>query len=90
LTVDPRGFVQNSPPKGRAYFPSLDGLRAASFFGVFLWHYMNLPYGWAGVDVFFVLSGFLITGILYDTPLPRIQPIPWRSLHLLLIRSPSN
>jgi peptidoglycan/LPS O-acetylase OafA/YrhL len=67
LTVDPRGFVQNTPPKGRAYFPSLDGLRAASFFGVFLWHYMDLPYGWAGVDVFFVLSGFLITGILYDT-----------------------
>jgi peptidoglycan/LPS O-acetylase OafA/YrhL len=67
LTVDPRGFVQNTPPQGRAYFPSLDGLRAASFFGVFLWHYMGLPYGWAGVDVFFVLSGFLITGILYDT-----------------------
>ena len=55
------------PPQGRAYYPSLDGLRAFSFFGVFLWHYMMLPYGWAGVDVFFVLSGFLITGILYDT-----------------------
>ena len=62
-----RGFIENTPPRGRAYFPSLDGLRAVSFFGVFLWHYLALPYGWAGVDVFFVLSGFLITGILYDT-----------------------
>lgn len=67
MTVDTRGFVQNARPHDRAYFPSLDGLRAVSFFGVFLWHYMALPYGWAGVDVFFVLSGFLITGILYDT-----------------------
>lgn len=67
MTVDTRGFVQNARPHDRAYFPSLDGLRAVSFFGVFLWHYMQLPYGWAGVDVFFVLSGFLITGILYDT-----------------------
>jgi peptidoglycan/LPS O-acetylase OafA/YrhL len=62
-----REFVEQIPPRGRAYYPSLDGLRAISFFGVFLWHYLELPYGWAGVDVFFVLSGFLITGILYDT-----------------------
>jgi peptidoglycan/LPS O-acetylase OafA/YrhL len=67
LTADTGGFIESTPPPGRAYFPSLDGLRAISFLGVFLWHYLALPYGWAGVDVFFVLSGFLITGILYDT-----------------------
>ncbi len=51
----------------RAYFPALDGLRALAFLMVFGQHYLRLPWGWAGVDVFFVLSGFLITGILFDS-----------------------
>jgi peptidoglycan/LPS O-acetylase OafA/YrhL len=59
--------TEHPAPVNRAYFPALDGLRGAAFLGVFLHHYMNFLYGWAGVDVFFVLSGFLITGILYDT-----------------------
>jgi peptidoglycan/LPS O-acetylase OafA/YrhL len=49
------------------YFPALDGLRALAFLMVFSFHYLQVPWGWAGVDVFFVLSGFLITGILFDT-----------------------
>jgi peptidoglycan/LPS O-acetylase OafA/YrhL len=63
----PTGNTEPMAPANRAYYPALDGLRGAAFLAVFLHHYMDFLYGWAGVDVFFVLSGFLITGILYDT-----------------------
>ena len=42
----------------------LDGLRAVAFLTVFFFHTRNLPFGWMGVQLFFVLSGFLITDIL--------------------------
>jgi peptidoglycan/LPS O-acetylase OafA/YrhL len=60
------GSVTSRAPN-RSYFPALDGLRAVAFLMVFGQHYLGIPWGWAGVDIFFVLSGFLITGILYDT-----------------------
>lgn len=65
-----------STPTAGHYVPELDGLRALAVLTVVL-HHIFLTWGqvmtpierlsnytWAGVDVFFVLSGYLITGIL--------------------------
>lgn len=43
----------------------LDGLRAIAFLLVFIYHAHFGYFGWVGVQLFFVLSGFLITGILF-------------------------
>ncbi|MBS1122201.1 MAG: O-antigen acetylase [Deltaproteobacteria bacterium] len=50
----------------RERIEQFDGLRAFAFFGVFLHHAIKLPLGWVGVDLFFVLSGFLITRNLFS------------------------
>jgi peptidoglycan/LPS O-acetylase OafA/YrhL len=45
--------------------PALDGVRAIAVLGVLLYHGgVALPGGYLGVDVFFVLSGYLITSLL--------------------------
>lgn len=51
---------------GSAYRPSIDGIRAVAVLSVFFFHLYPalLPGGFLGVDVFFVISGYLITGII--------------------------
>ncbi len=58
----------------RPFYPALNGMRGMAILLVYFDHYGSLipgfawmRGGWIGVDLFFVLSGFLITGGLYDT-----------------------
>lgn len=50
------------------YRPEIDGLRTVAVLSVVLFHFKPnlLPGGFAGVDVFFVISGYLITSILIN------------------------
>jgi peptidoglycan/LPS O-acetylase OafA/YrhL len=72
--------MSQPPPTQR--LPALDGLRGLAILSVLAWHYVAciapwdapwgqtarrvLTYAWSGVDLFFVLSGFLIGGIVLD------------------------
>jgi peptidoglycan/LPS O-acetylase OafA/YrhL len=63
-------MTTHSLPNTKRYYPAIDGLRGlAILLVVFLHNFGFLNYfffGWLGVDLFFVISGFLITGILLD------------------------
>jgi peptidoglycan/LPS O-acetylase OafA/YrhL len=58
-------------PFGKMYYPALDGMRGLAILLVIVYHNFSFikfaHWGWSGVDLFFVLSGFLITEILIKT-----------------------
>jgi peptidoglycan/LPS O-acetylase OafA/YrhL len=55
------------------YIKEIQSLRGISILLVFLFHLNQdyFPYGYLGVDVFFVISGFVITKIIYKNLLER-------------------
>jgi peptidoglycan/LPS O-acetylase OafA/YrhL len=63
---DPRPLNTPEHRSPVQYRPEIDGLRAVAVLSVFIFHLQRrwLPGGFVGVDVFFVISGFLITTIL--------------------------
>ncbi len=65
-TVGSTAERQAASAADRGYVPALDGLRALAVAAVLVFHggFTWAPGGFLGVDVFFVLSGFLITGLL--------------------------
>lgn len=58
-------------PAPRAYYPALDILRGIAILAVVFFHNFGslrfFGFGWMGVDLFFVLSGFLITELLLSS-----------------------
>ena len=101
--------------KSGEHLPALDGVRGLAVLIVVAFHTgggaqsanpigrpigLTLKAGWSGVTLFFVLSGFLITGILWDSKgvphwgrnfyvrrVLRISPLYYASLLLILILS---
>ena len=64
LRVDPAAGA--ATPSAEPRIPELDALRGIAAVVIVIFHSntRRMPWGWAAVDLFFVLSGFLITGIV--------------------------
>ena len=76
-------------PTGSDYIPALDGLRAVAVALVLLFHVglEEVAIGYVGVDIFFVISGFLITGIILREQAAgtfRLRTFFWRRFTRLM------
>ena len=72
---------------GIQYIPAIDGLRAVAVIAVMLYHLgiSWIPGGFLGVDLFFVISGYVITRLLLDSIQER-GGLDLRNFYLARIR----
>lgn len=76
-----------STPRGIRYIPAIDGLRAVAVIAVMLYHlgFDWIPGGFLGVDLFFVISGYVITRLLLDS-IQRSGGLDLRAFYVARIR----
>jgi peptidoglycan/LPS O-acetylase OafA/YrhL len=94
IDAPPSANVSTKGVSSKRHYVALDGMRGLAILMVFFFHYGDLSQsssgvlrfcglikdgGWMGVDLFFVLSGFLITGILFDA---RHHPRYFRKFYI--------
>ena len=73
--------------RGIRYIPAIDGLRAVAVIAVMLYHlgFNWIPGGFLGVDLFFVISGYVITRLLLDS-IQRSGGLDLRAFYVARIR----
>ena len=76
-----------STPRGIRYVPAIDGLRAVAVIAVMLYHlgFNWIPGGFLGVDLFFVISGYVITRLLLDS-IQRSGGLDLRAFYIARMR----